>query len=114
MAINSRNKGKVGERELAHILSNYGFETRRGQQYCGANGDADVVGLPHIHIECKRVENLNIDRAMEQAMSDCKEDEIPVVMHRKNHKPWKVTMNLEDFMSLYEAYLESKWRYENT
>lgn len=109
MAINSRNKGKVGERELAHILSSYGFEVRRGQQYCGANGDADVVGLPHIHIECKRVENLNIDKAMEQAIFDCRDNEIPVVMHRKNHKQWKVTMNLEDFMSLYEAYLESKW-----
>ena len=115
MAINSRNKGKVGERELAHILSNYGFETRRGQQYCGANGDADVVGLPHIHIECKRVENLNIDKAMEQAMSDCNEDEIPVVMHRKNHKPWKVTMTIADFMLLYKVYLRCVGdNYENT
>ena len=61
MSINSRNKGKVGELELAHILGQYGFTVRRGQQYCGANGDADVVGLPLLHIECKRVENLNLD-----------------------------------------------------
>ena len=49
--MNSRNKGKAGELELSKVLKTYGYDTRRGQQYCGANGDADVVGLPHIHIE---------------------------------------------------------------
>lgn len=105
MSINSRNKGKVGELELTHILSQYGFTVRRGQQYCGANGDADVVGLPLLHIECKRVENLNLDKAMEQAMSDCKDGLIPVVIHRKNRKKWKVTMTLNDFMKFYTTYL---------
>ena len=56
---NSRQKGARGERELAAVLREHGFECRRGQQFCGANGDADVVGLPGIHIECKRVESLN-------------------------------------------------------
>ena len=45
----SRDKGKRGEREVALILREHGFEARRGQQYCGANGDADVV-LSLIHI----------------------------------------------------------------
>ena len=57
--MNSNNKGKNGERELATILREYGYDSRRGQQYCGSNGDADVVGLPGVHIECKRVERLN-------------------------------------------------------
>ncbi len=68
--MNSREKGKRGERELASKLREYGYGTRRGQQYCGANGDADVVGLPGIHIECKRVERLNLDDAMTQAKAD--------------------------------------------
>lgn len=51
--MNSRQKGAAGERELAKALRSHGFETRRGQQYCGSNGDADVVGLPGVHIECK-------------------------------------------------------------
>ena len=46
----SRDKGKRGERELAGKLREYGYDCRRGQQYAGANGDADVVGLPGIHI----------------------------------------------------------------
>ena len=57
---NSRRKGTAGEIELAKELRKYGFDTRRGQQYCGANGDADVVGIPGLHIECKRVERLNV------------------------------------------------------
>ena len=50
-----REKGKRGERELAGILRDYGYNCRRGQQYCGTSGDADVIGLPDVHIEVKRV-----------------------------------------------------------
>lgn len=101
MAKNSRAKGASGERELANILKGYGYTARRGQQYCGANGDADVVGLDSIHIECKRVERLNIDDAMEQAIADAKAGELPAVFHRKNRKKWLVTMTLDGWMALY-------------
>lgn len=96
--MDSRNKGKRGELELAKELQKYGFEARRGQQYCGANGDADVVGIPGLHIECKRVERLNVENALRQAEADAKAGEIPVVMHRANREEWKVTMRLDDFM----------------
>ena len=101
--MNSRNKGAAGERELAGKLRAYGYDARRGQQYSGFNGDADVVGLPGIHIECKRVERLNIDDAMWQARRDAKERELPAVFHRKNHRQWLVTLTLDDFMKLYKA-----------
>lgn len=104
MAINSRSKGKKGELELSKILREHGYDTRRGQQYCGANGDADVVGLPYVHIECKRVEKLNLDAAMSQARSDARDNEKPVVMHRKNYEDWKVTMDLADWIELYREY----------
>lgn len=100
---NSRQKGARGERELAAVLREYGFECRRGQQYSGANGDADVVGLPGVHIECKRVESLNIHKAIEQAKSDARENELPTVFHRKNGKPWLVTMTLEDWMKIFKG-----------
>lgn len=103
----SRNKGKVGERELAAALRAEGFESaRRGQQYSGSETSADVVGLPGIHIECKRVEKLNIYEAVEQAQRDAGDGgELPVVFHRRNRKPWLVTMPLSDWMILYR-----KWR----
>lgn len=101
--MNSREKGAKGERELAKILREvYGYEARRGQQYSGANGDADVVGLPGIHIEVKRVERLDIYGAMEQARGDAKRTEFPAVFHRKNGRGWLVTMELDDFMAVYE------------
>lgn len=106
--MNSREKGASGERELARKLREHGYEARRGQQYSGANGDADVLGLREIHIECKRVERLNLQDAMSQAIGDAKEGELPAVFHRKNHCEWLVTMRLDDWMSLYREYELSK------
>lgn len=101
--MNSRQKGARGERQLAKKLREYGYDARRGQQYSGSNGDADVVGLPGIHIECKRVERLNLYDAMSQSRHDAREGEVPVVMHRKNDCEWLVTMRLDDFMVLYSG-----------
>lgn len=102
--MNSRQKGAAGERELAKKLREYGYECRRGQQYCGTNGDADVIGLPGIHIECKRVERLNIDDAMLQAIRDRREGEYPTVFHRKNNGKWMVTMLLDDWQEIYREW----------
>lgn len=103
--MNSRQKGARAERQLAKELRKFGYEARRGVQYCGANGDADVVGLgDRIHIECKHVERLNIHEAMEQAKRDAREGEKPVVMHKKNRTEWLVTMPLYDWIELYKAW----------
>ena len=102
MGINSREKGARSEREVARILREHGFEgARRGQQFSGANGDPDVVGIPGIHIECKRVERLNIDKAFDQSKGDARDGEIPIVVHRRNARPWMVTMSLEDWLKLF-------------
>lgn len=102
--MNSRNKGARGERELARKLREYGYGCRRGQQYCGANGDADVVGLRGVHIECKRVEKLNLYDAMAQARADAKPGENPTVFHRRNACEWLVTMTLDDWIKLYKEW----------
>lgn len=104
MAINSREKGRRGEAELARKLREYGYETRRGQQFSAANGDADVIGLTGIHIECKRNERLNVYDAMAQAKRDAKEGAKPTVMWRKNHAEWLVTMTLDDWITLYREW----------
>lgn len=102
--MNSRVKGAAGERELSAKLREYGFDCRRGQQYRGGGDSPDVVGLPGIHIECKRVERLNIEAAMAQSRRDAEgTSDVPVVMHRRNREGWKVTMDLDDFMNLYVA-----------
>lgn len=106
--MNSRDKGKRGEQEAARVLKAQGYEARRGQQYSGASGDADVIGLPGIHIEVKRVEKLNVSKAMQQSMRDARDGEMPVVMHRKNKETWLVTMPFNVFMVLYKAWEKSR------
>lgn len=103
MPINSKQKGKAGELELAHKLQEHGYDTKRSVQYNGKDGQADVLGLPHIHIECKRVEKLNLYDAMEQAKRDAKHGDLPAVFHRKNRCNWLVTMELDDFMKIYKG-----------
>lgn len=102
MAINSKRKGKVAEIEIAHILQERGYDARRSQQFCGSNGDADVVGLPGVHIEVKRTESLSLYKALEQSKNDARDNEIPVVFHRKNHQKWVAIMELENFLNMYE------------
>ncbi len=93
---NSRQKGKRGELEFSAALREFGFEARRGQQFCGGEDSPDVVtSLTDVSFEVKRVEALNVDKAMDQAITDAKEL-IPVVAHRRNRKPWLITVRLED------------------
>lgn len=103
---NSRQKGKRGELELAKVLREHGINARRGQQYSGASGDADVVGMNGIHIECKRVESLNVEKAMQQSEHDARDGEVPVVMHRRNGEKWKCTLRLTDFIDMWKKSKE--------
>lgn len=107
--MNSRAKGKAGELELSRILRGYGYDCRRGQQYSGASGDADVIGLPGIHIEVKRVERLDLSAAAAQAKRDARTGELPAVFHRRNREGWLVTMPLEGWIELYREWDSGKW-----
>ena len=105
--INSKRKGKTGELELSRKLKEHGYDTRRSVQYNGKeeDGQADVLGLPGIHIECKRTERLNLYDAVDQAKRDCEgKEQIPVVFHRKNNSEWLAIMPLDDFMNLYREW----------
>ena len=103
---NSRQKGARFERLLASKLREYGFDdARRGVQYCGMTGAADVVGLPGIHIEAKHNEHLNIFDAMDQSVRDAKNGEIPVVIHKKNNTDILCTMKLSDWIDIYREWV---------
>ena len=100
----SQRKGVRGEEELAAVLRGYGYEIKRGGAL--SFGEIpDLVGLPGVHIECKRVERLNVPEAMQQAVNDSQrfKDGMPALFHRRNRQPWLVTIRLEDFMQLYQG-----------
>ena len=96
-SINSRNKGKVGEREFAEVLRTHGFDARRGQQFSGSPDSPDVVSeaLSWLHVEVKRVQNLNLADACAQASRDSA-GKPWIVAHRKNRGPWFITMDADE------------------
>ena len=100
--MNSRNKGKVGEREWANFLKAHGLPARRSEQYCGAAGDADVLceALERFHQEVKRVERLDIHDAIQQARDDSNGVKTPIVAHRRNRTDWLVTMLASDWLKI--------------
>ena len=104
--INSKEKGKRFERELASLLREYGYEARRTAQYCGKSEEsADVVGLPFIHIEAKHQEKMELYKWMEQAKRDAEGTEnMPAVFHKKNRADILVTVRIEDFLKIYKAF----------
>lgn len=109
--INSKIKGKTGELEFSKVCHKHGFSNvRRAQQYCGGSTDsADCIGLQGVHIEVKRVEKLNIDKAMQQATDDMlATDDLryPIVAHRKNRKEWLITMYADDWFVFYNRFIE--------
>lgn len=104
--INSDMKGKKGELEVANLFKSYGFEeARRSQQYSGAGHTADVEGMPGLHIEVKRVEALNIYKAIEKCHNEKRDEDYGVLVHRKNRKPWLVTMEFDEWIELYKRSL---------
>ena len=107
--MNSRQKGKVGEREFASLLREHGFDARRGQQFSGSPDSPDVVSdaLAWLHVEVKRVQNLNLADACAQAEGDSAGK--PWIMaHRRNHAPWLITMRAEFFFDLVREFEPQK------
>lgn len=110
MPINSRAKGKRGELEATKYLGEaFGFRARRSQQFSGrGDSSADIIcdELPDIHFEVKRVEALNIDKALDQAIADAKDGRLPIVLHRKDRTRWKITLEFDrvNMIKIVEAF----------
>ncbi len=101
--INSRSKGKRGERDAAHYLTALGFPARRGQQHRGGNDSPDVVcdALAGVHLEVKHrggidVHTQDLADAIEQAERDatgtggtaCRTG---VVLWKRNRTCWRLS-----------------------
>ena len=107
MAKMSRDKGKRGEREVVKLFNDHGYAARRGQQFKGTPDSPDVVhDLPWpLHVEVKYVERFSLYDALEQADADT-DDKTPIVLHRRNEKPWVVVLEAEHFLAMMD-YIRS-------
>lgn len=106
----SRRKGKVGELEACHALeSTFGWKAKRSAPMQAGHGGAyaDIVcdQTPSLFLEVKRVEKLNVQRALATAVKQAGR-RCPVLLHRTNRSPlgWLLTLRLEDLPRLAHAY----------
>lgn len=106
----SRDKGKVGEREVVALLKDFGFEAHRGQQFKGTKDSPDVIhNMVGWYIEVKRREQLNLYEALDKADEENPGGTSSVVFHRKNGKRWLVTLDAEDFLEHVRELVDERY-----
>lgn len=100
----SQKKGADGEREVAALLSAlFGVEVRRGASpYLPGWQAPDVFGLAGVHIECKRVQRLDLCAALRQARRDS-DGKVALVLHRRNRELWVASVLLANLPGLVAA-----------
>ena len=104
--MNSRQKGAAGEREAAAALAAIlGCEGKRSQQHSGTESTSDVLisATPNLWFEVKRVENLNVNKAIRVAGMQCGA-KTPVLVHRKNGGEWLLTIRLKDLPAVVAEF----------
>jgi Holliday junction resolvase len=106
--MNSKEKGKRGEREWATYLTDLGFAARRGQQFRGGPDSPDICGgIDGTHAEVKRVERLLLHDAMQQAVGEAGVGEVPYVASRRNRGEWLVTIRASDLLDFARCLLKT-------
>jgi Holliday junction resolvase len=104
LMINSRTKGKVAELEVVNLFKNAGYkDSHRSQQFKGTKESADII-IPRLdkiyQFEVKRREQVGkLDEWLQKTDKEAGEEKIPVVIHRRNGEPWKVTLLLTDWIT---------------
>ena len=103
--INSRAKGARGERMLAQVLRDWGYEARRGQQFAGGTDSPDVVA-PEFpwHIEVKNTKTVQLMKWMEQSKNDSPWDKEHCVCYKPPGKPWVFVCELEPLLKRLRSY----------
>ena len=98
----SRRKGHAFEREIAAELRALGFEAKRGlsQSRGGGAEEADVVGAPGYHIECKRGKKPNLRAALLQAIDDADRGQVPVAVIKDDRAEAILIIRWEDFKQI--------------
>ena len=103
----ARTKGASFERELAkYFTKKTKFAAKRGigQSRLGGSEVSDV-DMPILHIEAKRHKRCNIKSALKQAIDDANiNKKIPVAITKDDRAEILVTMRLDDWIELFNAY----------
>lgn len=93
MAINSRNKGAAGEREVAKLLNDLlGVVLVRNLDQWRSGG-FDLTGLKGWAIEVKRAKKPLLKQWWQQTVDQAEPADLkPVLFYRLDHQPWRVVL----------------------
>ena len=96
------------ERAAAHAWTRVtGAAAHRSQQFCGKDGDGDIKAQEGIHFEVKARKKIACVRFMEQAKSDAKNGDVPIVIMKEDRGPFLVLCELDDLQKLAELLGDS-------
>lgn len=97
----SRRKGKAAEAEVSRILTDRGISHDRlldGRHQ--VHGD---ILAGELALEVRRREKISITAWSKLHEAEVPDHLTPAVVYRSNGEPWRVSLQLEDFLGLLEA-----------
>lgn len=94
MSRSERDKGARGEREVAAIFREHGFDCDRTPNSGGLRVRGDLAGTVPAHVEVKRQERLQLPTWLRQARDEAPEGVVPVVAFRQNGDEWYAVLPL--------------------
>lgn len=96
-------KGNRYEKVIRDRLREAGYSgTKRNLQSGGQGGGDLIESIPGYSIECKRVERLNIWKALEQSERAASPTDTPIVVFARNRSRDYVALPFSDFLDLVE------------
>jgi hypothetical protein len=98
--MNSRAKGKRGEREFIdrHLAAVWPDACRNLDQY--GDDKRDVLRCAGIHWQIKRTERLDLWGAITQAQTEAIGDDLPVIAFRRNRSGWFCIVEASELVEL--------------
>jgi hypothetical protein len=98
--LNSRSKGKRGELEFIqrHLIPYWPGAKRNLDQF--GDDKRDCVEVAGIHFQIKRTEKLELWKAIEQAESEARDHDLPVVAFRRNRSKWYCVIEADELVAL--------------
>lgn len=98
----SKNRGMRYELHVRDRFAAARIALRRTPASGGLHIKGDLIGLTGFHLEAKKVEALNIWKALDQAQRDAAPGQTPLVCFARNRSSDYVALPLDDFLGLLE------------
>jgi hypothetical protein len=103
----SRQKGKRGEREVAHLFTDRGYQARRGDSQSRGAREADVEDTKW-WIEVKRGKCCPIRRGIAQMEGDT-DGRATLLFWRDDRSDWRIDMSADTFFEILASCGPGEW-----